>query len=205
MNTLPMRILALDAATTACSVALWDGTRIAAKRFQAMNRGQSEALLPMVAQVLAESGIPKPDLIAVTVGPGAFTGLRIGLAAARGLGLAGAVPGAGISPTLALAASVPAERRRGHRIVVVLDTKREDRWVQVFDEDLNALTPPSSIMPDRIDDLSVGPTIVLDAPTLYTDAAIVARLAATGWPAGTTLPPHPLYLRPADVTMPTQS
>ncbi len=205
MNTLPTRILSLDAATTACSVALWVDGQIVAKRFEAMSRGQSEALLPMVSAVLKESGIDKPDLIAVTVGPGAFTGIRIGLAAARGLGLAWNIPVAGISTTLALAATVPAKDRQGHSIVVVLDSKREDRWVQVFDDQLNALTPPQSALPDQIKSMVTAPAIVLDDPTLYTDASIVAQLAADGWKNGTTLPPQPLYLRPADVTMPKLS
>jgi len=202
MKTLPTRILSLDAATTACSVALWVEGRIVARRFEVMNRGQSEALLPMVAAVLQESGIDKPDLIAVTVGPGAFTGIRIGLAAARGLGLAWNIPVAGISTTLALAATLPPHVRQGHSIIVVLDSKREDRWVQVFDEHLHALTPPQSVMPDQIRAMISGPAIVLDDPTLYTDASIVAQLAAQGWENGSTLPPQPLYLRPADVTLP---
>ena len=200
-----MRILALDAATTACSVALWVDGRICARQFEVMSRGQSEALLPMVEQVLAETEQIVPDLIAVTVGPGAFTGIRIGLAAARGLGLAWNIPVTGISTTLALAATVNPSQRQGHRIVVVLDSKREDRWVQVFDDQLQPLTPPSSVMPDQIAGLIKGPAIVLDDPTLYTDASVVAQLAAQGWPNGTTLPPQPLYLRPADVTMPKQS
>lgn len=202
MNTMPMRILALDAATTACSVALWAEGRIVARRFQAMNRGQAEALLPMVAQVLAEADQARPDLIAVTVGPGAFTGIRIGLAAARGLGLAWNIPVAGISTTLAVAASLEPAQRLGRQIVVVLDSKREDRWVQVFDQDLAAITPPMSVMPQHIDALTTGPTLILDDPALYTDAAIVAQLAAFHWPLGTTLPPQPLYLRPADVSLP---
>lgn len=197
-----MRILALDAATTACSVALWVDDRIVARRFEAMSRGQSEALLPMVAQIMAETDHIVPDLIAVTVGPGAFTGIRIGLAAARGLGLAWNIPVTGISTTLALAATLKPAQRRDHAIVVVLDSKREDRWVQVFDDMLQPLSPPASVMPDQIAGLTTGPTIVLDDPTLYTDASVVAELAAQGWPGGTTLPPQPLYLRPADVTMP---
>ena len=202
MNTQPKRILAMDAATTACSAAVWVEGRIVARRFQAMARGQSEVLLPMVAEVLADAGNPVPDLIAVTVGPGAFTGIRIGLAAARGLGLAWNIPVAGISTTLAMAASLDAATRQGQRIMVILDSKREDRWVQVFDADLAAVTPPLSVMPDHIAALVSGPTIVMDDPNLYTDASIVAQLAADGWPLGTTLPPQPLYLRPADVSMP---
>ena len=197
-----MRILALDAATNACSAALWSDGHVVARRGQAMVRGHSELLLPMVEQVLAEAKVDRPDLIAVTVGPGAFTGIRIGLAAARGLGLAWNVPVAGISTTLALAAATELADRRGHRIVVVLDSKREDKWVQVFDQDLNALTPPASVMPDRIPALLEGAVITLDDPDQVTDAAIVAQLAADGWEKGTCLPPQPLYLRPADVSLP---
>jgi tRNA threonylcarbamoyladenosine biosynthesis protein TsaB len=205
MSSKPKIILALDAATSSCSVALWSDGTIVAHRFLAMMRGQSEALLPMVGDVLAEAGIEKPDLIAVTVGPGAFTGIRIGLAAARGLSLAWNVPIAGIATTHALAATLDPVKRQGHRIVVVLDSKREDRWVQVFDQDLNPITPPHSLMPDLIPALRVGPTIVLDDPDLHTDAVIVARLAADAWDTKTALPPQPLYLRPADVTMPSAS
>ena len=205
MNTAPKRILALDTATSACSAVMWDRGKIVARRFQAMERGQSEAVLPMVAEILAEAGVAIPDLIAVTVGPGAFTGIRIGLAAARGLGLAWNIPVAGIATTLAVAASLDADRRRGHRIVVVLESKREDKWVQMFDENLAELTPPTSMMPDQISSLGEGPTIFLDDPGLYPDAAMVAGLAAQGWPLGTTLPPQPLYLRPADVSMPKPS
>jgi len=202
MNLKPKRILALDAATSSCSVALWDEGRILSRRFQAMERGQSEALLPMVAQVMAEANVEKPDLIAVTVGPGAFTGIRIGLAAARGLGLAWSIPVAGIATTHALAASLDIGERQGRRIVVVLESKRADRWVQVFDQDLTPLSPPCSMMPEQIETLVSGPTVVLDDPGLHTDAAVVARLAAQGWERKSVLPPQPLYLRPADVTMP---
>ncbi len=205
MKAFPKRILALDAATSACSAALWREGRIVACRFQVMTRGQSEALLPMVAQVLAEAEEDKPDLIAVTVGPGAFTGIRIGLAAARGLGLAWSVPVMGIATTHALAASLTPIARQGRRIVVSLDSKREDRWVQVFDQNLIPLTPPHSLMPDEILALATDQDIVLDDDNLHTDAAIVAQLAADAWLAETGLPPQPLYLRPADVTLPTRS
>ena len=89
-----MRILAFDTATSACSAALWEDGRVGARRFETMTRGHAEALVPMIADVMDEAGtnFPRLDLIAVTVGPGAFTGLRIGLAAARGMALAAAVP-----------------------------------------------------------------------------------------------------------------
>ena len=84
----------------------------------------------------------------------------------------------------------------------MLDSKREDRWVQIFDQDLAAITPPFSVMPQDINALITGPARILDDPALYTDAAIIAQLAAEGWKLGTTLPPQPLYLRPADVSLP---
>ena len=83
-----MKLLAIDTATSACSVALLAGDRIVAERSAGMQRGHAEALMPMVAEVLAASlsacprGFADLELVAVTAGPGAFTGVRIGLAAA---------------------------------------------------------------------------------------------------------------------------
>ncbi len=105
-----MKILALDSATGACSVALWHDGAILARRFAVMDRGQSEVLIPMVREVLAEAGadFPSIDVFGVTVGPGAFTGLRIGLAAARGMALASGRPLVGVSTFEAVAHGVPA-------------------------------------------------------------------------------------------------
>ena len=94
-----MKILAFDSATSACSAAIWRDGEIPARRFVAMERGQSEALIPMVVEVLKEAGLTyaEIDFIAVTVGPGSFTGVRIGLAAARGMALAGGLPVVGVT------------------------------------------------------------------------------------------------------------
>ena len=113
-----MKLLAFDTATTGCSAALFLGGRLAAHQAAAMARGQSEALMPMIAEVLAEGGCSYGDLdaLAVTVGPGAFTGLRIGLSAARGLALALAVPCAGVTTLEAVARAVPETARAGGRV-----------------------------------------------------------------------------------------
>ena len=106
-----MKILALDTAMAACSVAVIDTARILplASAYVPMERGHAEALAPMVQQAMRDSGLQfaEIDRIAVTIGPGTFTGVRIGLAMARGLGLARAIPVIGIDT---LSAALPTDR-----------------------------------------------------------------------------------------------
>ncbi|MHA1569433.1 MAG: tRNA (adenosine(37)-N6)-threonylcarbamoyltransferase complex dimerization subunit type 1 TsaB, partial [Alphaproteobacteria bacterium] len=85
-----VKLLALDTATGACSVAIWHEGGVLRRRVAEMAHGHAEALMPMVREVMHAAGASFTDLdaFAVTVGPGAFTGLRIGLAAARGMALA---------------------------------------------------------------------------------------------------------------------
>ena len=181
-----------------------------------MERGQAEVLLPMVADVLAEAGVAGEsiDVVAVTVGPGAFTGIRIGLSAARGLGLAWGKRVVGITCPMAVAAAIPEEQRQGRAILVLLETKRGDVWAQRLDGDLAPLTPPQSVTAAmaaemaRMGDLLCGDAAHLYAPpgvdvaAVHADAAQVAKLAHRLILAGHPLPPVPLYLRPPDVTMP---
>ena len=84
-----MKVLAIDSALGACSVAVWDQAVIGRQQ-KIMSRGHVEALIPMIKSVVTESGLEfaQLGLIAVSIGPGSFTGLRAGLAAARGFGLA---------------------------------------------------------------------------------------------------------------------
>lgn len=215
-----MIILALDSATSACSAALWRDGAVLARRFAQMERGQSEVLVPMVAEVMAEAGLAfgDLDLLAVTVGPGAFTGIRIGLSTARALALAAGKALAGIATPEAVAAAVPEAERQGRAVVVVLDSRREELWVQVFSSALEAQGPVRALTPLEVAALDLGAVVLagdardLVAPLMKDavlasspgapDAALVAVLAARHWPAGTALPPEPLYLRDADVTLP---
>src|SRR3981189_3969902 len=100
-----MLILAIDTALDACAAAVLDtsANKIIAQESQAMKRGHAEALMPLIARVMKESGIAfaSLDRIAVTTGPGSFTGLRGGLSAARGIGLAANKPGGGATPLTA--------------------------------------------------------------------------------------------------------
>lgn len=215
-----MIVLAMDSSTSACSAALWADGRVLARRLSPMARGQSEALMPMVAEVMEEAGLSFADLglLAVTVGPGAFTGLRIGLAAARGLALAAGLPLAGVATTEAVAAGVAEEERRGRTLLVAIESRRDEKWMQLFDAALNPLSEIRALRPDQASELAAGPVAVAgDAAALvlahlpqgvaagasgHPDAALVAALAAERWNRGEALPPEPLYLRDADVTLP---
>lgn len=225
----PMKLLALDTATAACSVAVWvDGT-VRAHRLRPMTRGQSEALMPMVVAALAEAGLAFADLdaVAATVGPGAFTGLRIGLAAARAMALAAGLPCLGVTTLEAVAANVPEAERHGAAVLVALDAKRADVYAQVFSASLEPLSEPAAVLPaDLAGLLAGGPVIVagdaaaraaealagagiearVSAAPGLPDAARVAAIAAHRRAAGQpALAPEPLYLRAPDVTLSANS
>ncbi len=219
-----MNILALDTATAACSAALMRDGALAARRHVAMMRGHAEALMPMVEEVMAEAGAAyaELDLIATTVGPGTFTGLRVGLAAARGLALAGGLPGVGVTTLEALAHGVDADLRAGRPVAAVLDARRGAVYLQCFDGDLAPLGPPAAEAPGDAD-FPAGPRVVVGdgaalvaaaldarrgAVTLESDrlpdAAVVAALAARRFDpaAPPAAPPGPLYLRGSGARLP---
>ncbi|NQV84124.1 MAG: tRNA (adenosine(37)-N6)-threonylcarbamoyltransferase complex dimerization subunit type 1 TsaB [Rhodospirillales bacterium] len=129
-----MQVLAFDSATSACSAALWRDGDIMAHRFEPMVRGHGERLMGMISAVLADSGagFADLDLLAVTCGPGGFTGLRIGLAAARGLALAGGLPCIGVSTMEAIAAGTLKSEREDGCVMAAIDSKRGDIYAQVF-------------------------------------------------------------------------
>lgn len=135
-------VLALDCSAASCSAALWRQGALAARQFEAMARGQAEALMPMVERVMAEAGAAYRDLdlIAATVGPGSFTGLRIGLAAARGLALAAGVPVLGLTSFAAIAAAVRSEEAArppasvgSDPLAVAIDDRRGGLYWQELD------------------------------------------------------------------------
>lgn len=221
-----MNILALDTTSSACSVALLaDESDIS--RFVMMERGHAEALMPMVREVLKEAamGFPDMDALAVTVGPGGFTGLRIGLAAARGMALAARLPCLGVTSLEAVAEGISAEERSGRAVLVALDSKRADIFVQVFEASGPPLGPPVAVCCDGLMEiLPARPLLVagtaaaaaiaclvqrgldpvLASGTGYPHARDVARVAARRWDAGDIpdKPPSPLYLRPPDTSAP---
>ena len=216
-----MLILAFDTTVAACSVALWrDGETLASAR-EAMAQGQAEALMPMIVAVMAEAGMAYADLdrIAVTVGPGSFTGVRVGLAAARGLGLAAGKPVLGVLTTEALAGAVSAdERSDGTRVLAAVDTKRGDLYVQMFD---SGRAEPGAVQVLPVADLAahvadgpvrvagdaaaiavaaLGPRASVSAANPLPDPAVVAAIAATRAPIAGG--PLPVYVRPPDAALP---
>ena len=230
-----MNLLAFDTATSGCSAAAFKDGALAASQARAMARGQSESLMPMIDDVLAEAGLTygNLDALAVTVGPGAFTGLRIGLAAARGLALALNIPCAAVTTLEAVANAQPtlsddeaegmADGSAG--LLVALDSKREDLYVQVFGRDLAPMTDPAAVMPDALAGLLPGGCAAISVAGDAADVACAALAAAgiaahaTGGPGvpdaavvggiavGRALPPvgrapGPIYLRPPDAVRP---
>ncbi|HER25604.1 MAG TPA: tRNA (adenosine(37)-N6)-threonylcarbamoyltransferase complex dimerization subunit type 1 TsaB [Rhodospirillales bacterium] len=211
----------MDSATMGCSVALWRDGDIIARQSRAMARGQSEALVPMIDQVLlgAQTSALDLDLIAVTRGPGAFTGLRIGLATARAMALAATVPCLGLVTTEVVARNVD-PRQIGNQLLIALDTKRADFYVQKFSPDRQPLDQAQALTPHQLVAYAgTGPLVVAGDATASAlkiltdaeaadasplpDAARLAQLAAERWQPGQRLdPPEPLYLRPADAKIP---
>jgi len=128
-----MTVLAFDCAVSGLSVAVVrDGAALARHREE--GRGQAASLLPAIARVLHEAGVDRRALamIAVTIGPGSFTGVRVGLAAARGLAMALDLPLAGIATTAALLAAAPSD---GRCAVAAIDTHLGDWFCALSADD----------------------------------------------------------------------
>jgi len=220
-----LTILALDSATAACSAAVLSGGTIAARRFVPMAAGHAQALVPLIEAVMTESGVAFQalDHIAVTVGPGAFTGLRVGLAAAQGIALAAGKPIGGVTTLEAVARAVDAGAREGAVLLVAIESKRQELFVQSFAVDLSPLDAPAAVLPEHlcahvppgglavagdaairaVDALTAGGRRAsVMAGAVHPDAAHVAMVAAARLAAGDALlPPRPLYLRAPDVTV----
>ncbi len=201
-------ILAIDCATGPVSAAVWKNGALAALVEDVRPVVQSARLLPMVEQVLAEAHITYKDLSAVacTVGPGSFTGIRVGLAAAQGICFAAGIPGVGFT-TLEVMAY--AARENTAPIFAVLNAGKGEWYYQAFSSQAGwkANTPPALGAPDAarhgapknaqwIGNIQIdGQDIIASVPRADT----LAALAATRSDA---LPLKPFYIRPPDVTLP---
>src|SRR6201989_2956746 len=140
-----MLILAIDTALDACAATVLDtdAEKSIAQESQPMKRGHVEALIPFIARVMKESGLPFAalDRIAVTTGPGSFTGLRVGLSAARGIALAAGKPGVGLT-TLTAYARPGVARDSEQPVISAIDARHDHVYFQVVSGDGGALVRP---------------------------------------------------------------
>jgi tRNA threonylcarbamoyl adenosine modification protein YeaZ len=215
-----MRVLAIDTALEACSAAVLDTEHAASAvhESQPMIRGHAEALMPLIARVLDRAGLPaeRLDRIAVTVGPGSFTGLRVGIAAARGIALAAGKPAIGLTTLAAFAAPLIAADDT-LPVASAVDARHDRVYLQVFGPGgLTLIKPRLTSIDDAIRVSLGGPPRLVgtgaellwcawpsgELPPASVDGARapdiqwVARLGAAA-PADAS-PPKPLYLRAPD-------
>lgn len=179
-------ILVIETATSACSVALMDDGVVFASVHEEVGRGHAERLLPMIASL---PGGGRADAILVDCGPGSFTGIRVGVAAARALGLGWSIPVHGYS-SLALLAAVHFATHGGPTVAIAIPGGHGELFVQPFASDpLREAGSLSSRLP-------------ADAAALFADIAMGATLRASD--AGqldgafVALPPRPIYGRAPD-------
>ena len=219
-----MLILAIDTALDACAAAVLDtgANKLIAEESQAMKRGHAEALMPLIARVMKASGVAFAalDRIAVTTGPGSFTGLRVGLSAARGIALAAGKPVVGLTTLTAYAAPVVSENN-AHPVISAIDARHDHVYFQMTGGDGSSLiTPRVAPIAEALDAARFGAAHLVgnaakiladrwpsDAPPPFRvdpspapDIAWVAWLGAAVDPE--TAPARPYYLRAPDAKPP---
>ena len=203
-----MLTLAIDSATEACSVALLDDGVLVAGEFRMLGRGHAEQLVPMIA---ALPGKGRAARIAVSIGPGSFTGVRVGLAAAKALALAWNAQLVGY-PTLALIAAMALEGRDAAAVTVAMTGGHGEWFVQGFDRAGASLDGLASLRPDEAVTASGEPLVAGsqaealvaarghgEALALWPDARALGLLS----PAHFVADPHPLYGRAPDARLPS--
>src|SRR5262245_9840294 len=215
-----MRLLAIDTALEACSAAVLDSDRggIIASETLTMARGHAEAIMPLIARVmdLADIEFAALDRVAVTTGPGSFTGLRVGISATRGIALAAGKPAVGLSTLAGFAAPLIAEDDSTH-VVAAIDARHDHVYLQVFGAGGRTLVAPRiATVRDAVRAAMTGPARLIGSGAKLVAAAWpkaadqplsvehrgapdigwVARLGAAA--ANGYGPPRPLYLRAPD-------
>jgi tRNA threonylcarbamoyladenosine biosynthesis protein TsaB len=215
-----MLILAIDTALDACAAGVLDtdAGKMIAQESLPMKRGHAEALMPLIARVMKASGIgfAALDRIAVTTGPGSFTGLRVGLSAARGIALAAGKPAVGVTTLTAYAAPVVSESGE-QPVISAIDARHDHVYFQVVSGNGSALVRPQlASIEEALGALRFGaPYLVGNAAEILkqrwpaqalapfkVDAQPAPDIAWVGWLGAAvspdTAPARPYYLRAPD-------
>ena len=227
-----MRVLAFDTTCAACSVALWHDDTVEAAFHDPTVHGQAELLMPAIERVMAEADVAYSDIdrIGVTVGPGSFTGVRVGLATARALAVALDRPAIGILTSAVLAQeAINSGGEIDTPVAVAIDARRAELYLHCFDRNGAALEDPQCLLPedaaqylakDRWQIVGDGAAIlepllelrsepvlepgprgnVSQSGPIYPDATLLASMVATQ--AVPEAPPQPVYVRPPDAVLP---
>lgn len=211
-----MKILAVDTALGGCSAALLEDGKILAHSFEAMDRGHAERLAPMVEETMRGFDFAALDRLAVTTGPGTFTGQRVGLAFMRGLRLALKRPLTGVT-TLEVIAAAAMDETKANKAAVIHDARRDEAYLLLQDGKDTVQQPVVMLFADAITRIrafgpcalagtgaamaqeSLGTAFVLSS-IRQPDALWVARLAQSQSPSQDA--PGPLYLRAPDAKLP---
>ena len=217
-----MKVLGIECATSACSAALLCDGEVIACEYEEMDRGHSQFLVPMIENVLENAGCKaiQLDAIVATVGPGTYTGVRVGLSTAQALAMATSKPLVGVTTFEVVAL---AQGPQYSKMLVVLETKRADVYAQLFDPSGQTIGAPAAMDENEIiSEFSLENLVVAgDAgdrilsilnlagiPARSTNGPIrpnaywVAKLGATRFAVGIQNDVQPLYLRPPDVGPP---
>ena len=219
-----MLILAIDTALDACAAGVLDtdASKMLAQESQPMKRGHAEALMTLIARVMKESGVAfaSLDRIAVTAGPGSFTGLRVGLSAARGIGLAANKPVVGLTTLTAYAAPVVGQNAE-QPVISAIDARHDHVYFQVVSGNGSSLIRPRvAPVEEALAASRFGaPHLVGNAakiladrwpahalPPFKVDAQIAPEIAWVAWLGAAVSPDNaparPFYLRAPDAKPP---
>lgn len=200
-----MIVLAIDTAGIDCSAAVFDSSagRLLSAVSEGIGKGHAERLMAVIDQALDEAAVDLHAVgkIAVVIGPGSFTGIRVGVAAARGLALSLGIECVGVSTLETLGASHRAVSGSDKPVLVAMDAKREEIYAQAFAADGTALNEAAALSAEDVDNLATSLSAELTGSWISKtgdrfDIGTVARIGASKDAAGAR--PKPLYLRGPD-------
>ena len=213
-------VLAIDTALGGCSAGVCCGEK-SLSRSEVMPRGQAQHLVPMVNTVMAEAGMAydQLDAIITSVGPGAFTGLRIGMSTAKAFSQALGIPLYGVSTLQVLACGYHLSGAQDYPLGVVIETKRKDFYIQFFDEKAKPLGEPAALLAEEIDllDLTQRAVFIGDGCVRLKkersqfsyvegynlpDVDVMGKILRDNLDFAIVKDVAPIYLRDADVSLP---